>query len=151
MTAATPITTPSSVSTERSLFTHKDCSAIRMASAMFMDRAAAFRIRTRHKTDFRRGRLSISLPAEGLPDRLWSFRPMAEARTPEVTYNDEVGSWTGRPLPASSDAGRGKSELHRAVCRITSGRPGSSPSDGKCHREYTARVFTDSGKGEKVR
>jgi hypothetical protein len=76
---------------------------------------------------------------------------MAEARTPEVTYNDEVGSWTGRPLSASSDAGRGKSELHRAVCRITSGRPGSSPSDGKCHREYTARVFTDPGKGEKVR
>jgi len=48
-------------------------------------------------------------------------------------------------------AGRGKSELHRAVCRITSGRAGSSPFDGKCHREHTARVFTDAGKGEKVR
>src|ERR1700690_2441642 len=76
---------------------------------------------------------------------------MAEARTPEGTYNDEVGSWTGRPLSASSEAGRGKSELHRAVCRITSGRAGSSPFDGKCHREYTARAFTGAGKGEKGR
>src|SRR4029077_6808749 len=101
--------------------------------------------------DFRHGRLSISLPAEGLRDRFWSLRPMADALTPEVTYNDEVGSWTGRPLPASSDAGRGKSELHRAVCRITSGRPGSSPSDGKCHRKYTAQAFIGEGKGEKVR
>ncbi len=33
---------------------------------------------------------------------------------------------------------RGKSELQRAVCRITSGKVGSSPFDGKCHREYTA-------------
>jgi hypothetical protein len=32
----------------------------------------------------------------------------------------------------------GKSELRRAVCRITSGRPGSSPVDGKCHRKHTA-------------
>jgi hypothetical protein len=30
------MTTPSSVSTERNLFTHSDCSAIRKASAMFM-------------------------------------------------------------------------------------------------------------------
>src|SRR5271154_300984 len=49
------------------------------------------------------------------------------------------------------DAGRGKSELHRAVCRITSGRADSSPFDGKCHRKHTARIFTDVGKGEKVR
>src|SRR5882757_8143079 len=33
---------------------------------------------------------------------------------------------------------RGKSELHRAVCRITSGRVSSSSLYGKCHREYTA-------------
>src|SRR5579863_8357121 len=39
-----------------------------------------------------------------------------------VRYNDQVGSRTGRPLPASSGARRGKSELRRAVCRITSGR-----------------------------
>jgi len=68
-----------------------------------------------------------------------------------MNYNDQVGSWTGRSLSASSDAGRGKSELRRAVCRITSGRAGSSPFDGKCHRKYTARIFTDEGKGEKVR
>src|ERR1700677_4874169 len=68
-----------------------------------------------------------------------------------VAYNDPVGSWTGRLLVASSEAGRGKSELHRAVCRITSGRAGSSPFDGKCHREYTPRASTGAGKGEKVR
>ncbi len=55
-----------------------------------------------------------------------------------IEYNDSVGSWTGRSLSASSNAERGKSELHRAVCRITSGRAGSSPFDGKCHRKYTA-------------
>jgi hypothetical protein len=72
-------------------------------------------------------------------------------RSKNMNYNDSVGSWTGRSLPASSDTGRGKSELHRAVCRITSGRPGSSPSDGKCHRKHTARTFRGAGKGEKVR
>jgi len=49
------------------------------------------------------------------------------------------------------DAGRGKSELRRAVCRITSGRADSSPFDGKCHRKDTAQIFIDKGKGEKVR
>src|SRR5215475_5367920 len=53
-------------------------------------------------------------------------------------YNLFVGSWTGRSLPVLSGAGRGKSELRRAVCRITSGRMGSSPFDGKCHRKHTA-------------
>ena len=33
---------------------------------------------------------------------------------------------------------RGKSELRRAVCRITSGRVALRPFDGKCHREDTA-------------
>src|ERR1700759_26587 len=37
ITAATPITTPSSVSTERSLFAHSDASAIFIASAIFMN------------------------------------------------------------------------------------------------------------------
>ena len=49
-----------------------------------------------------------------------------------------VGSWTGRSLPALSGAGRGKSELLRAVCRITSGKSCSSATDGKCHRKHTA-------------
>jgi hypothetical protein len=73
-----------------------------------------------------------------------AFWPKPEAENRKPGYNDPVGSWTGRSLAASSDAGRGKSELRRAVCRITSGRPGSSPSDGKCHRKYTAPVFPDS-------
>src|SRR3954463_11567230 len=37
-----------------------------------------------------------------------------------------------------SREGRGKSELQRAMCQVTPGRPGSSPVDGKCHRENTA-------------
>src|SRR5579862_1919596 len=36
MTAATPITTPSSVNAERSLFAQSDCSASRMASVIFI-------------------------------------------------------------------------------------------------------------------
>src|SRR5258708_165170 len=43
ITAATPITTPSSVSTERNLFAHSDCSAIRMASATFMGQVSGLR------------------------------------------------------------------------------------------------------------
>jgi len=43
-------------------------------------------------------------------------------------------------FPGLRDPERGKSELHRAVCRITSGRVASRPLYGKCHREYTAWV-----------
>src|SRR5437762_7633515 len=65
-------------------------------------------------------------------------------------YNQQVGSRTGRSLLGLSRvAGGGKSELRRAVCRITSGRLGSSPADGQCHRKYTAPLR--QGKGEKVR
>jgi len=57
-----------------------------------------------------------------------------------VHYNEPVGSRTGRSL--SKD--RGKSELRRAVCRITSGRAPAlveaGPFDGKCHRKHTARA-----------
>src|SRR3982074_1081677 len=42
ITAATPMTTPSKVNTERSLFAHSDWSAIRMASAMFIKRTSDF-------------------------------------------------------------------------------------------------------------
>jgi hypothetical protein len=35
-------------------------------------------------------------------------------------------------------AGGGKSELRRAVCRITSGTWASKPMDGQCHRKDTA-------------
>src|SRR5215472_17972966 len=70
----------------------------------------------------------------------------------DIEYNEQDGSWTGRsPRPfwhehenggCSCENGRGgKSELHRAVCRITSGRMGSSPFDGKCHRKHTAPLI----------
>jgi hypothetical protein len=36
ITADTPITTPSKVSTDRSLFAHNDCKAMRIASRVFM-------------------------------------------------------------------------------------------------------------------
>jgi hypothetical protein len=41
-------------------------------------------------------------------------------------------------FPGLRDPERGKSELRRAVCRITSGRVASRPLYGKCHRKYTA-------------
>src|ERR1700692_2580702 len=144
ITAATPITIARVDSTERSLFAHSDCKAIRMASAMFMNSEFGFRSGN--------SSVKLSLPAEPSHNPETVHRkPDARCRTPHIAYNDQVGSWTGRSLSASSDAGRGKSELHRAVCRITSGRAGSSPFDGKCHRKHTACVFTDVGKGEKVR
>jgi hypothetical protein len=43
-----------------------------------------------------------------------------------------------RKLRASEAAGGGKSELRRAVCRITSGTWASRPMDGQCHRKDTA-------------
>jgi hypothetical protein len=57
-----------------------------------------------------------------------------------VHYNELVGSRTGRSLASSSEDAGGKSELRRAVCRITSGTAGSSRLDGKCHRKHTARA-----------
>src|ERR1700722_14661345 len=49
ITAATPITTPSRVRTERSLFAHNDRKAILIASEIFMgqNRPQAIRIRSR--------------------------------------------------------------------------------------------------------
>ena len=88
-------------------------------------------------------------PITGSPDH-----PMM--RSPDIIVG--VGSRIGRSLPTTNAGlyraawpGRGKSELRRAVCRITSGRPGSGPVgvqetpdetenriDGKCHRKHTA-------------
>ena len=72
-------------------------------------------------------------------------------------YNGSVSCWAGWSLPVcgrraqvrAAQAGRGKSELQRAVCRITSGGRPSRAVYGKCHRKYTAS--SNRGKGEKVR
>src|ERR1035438_9741983 len=53
------------------------------------------------------------------------------------------------PTAQAAQVGRGKSELHRAVCRITSGGRPSRAVYGKCHRKYTAS--SNRGKGEMVR
>ena len=45
-----------------------------------------------------------------------------QGRFPPLAYNVQVGSRTGRSLSFRKGWG-GKSELRRAVCRITSGRP----------------------------
>ena len=54
----------------------------------------------------------------------------------------ELGRRTGRSLPVAlrkhMSSGGGKSELRRAVCRITSGTWASKPMDGQCHRKDTA-------------
>src|SRR6266446_10839545 len=59
ITAATPITTPSRVSAERSLFAHNDRNAILMASLMFMAQVAG--VRSRSQSSGRR-RLALLLP-----------------------------------------------------------------------------------------
>src|SRR5271166_1813247 len=64
------------------------------------------------------------------------LKKWSEGTHTRLHYNKYVGSRTGRSL--SQD--RGKSELRRAVCRITSGTAGSSRLDGKCHRKHTARA-----------
>src|SRR6476620_11464990 len=60
-------------------------------------------------------------------------RPATNDRFPTVT----IKRWQPDRTVARRKTG-GKSELRRAVCRITSGKPGSSPVDGKCHRKHTA-------------
>ena len=64
-----------------------------------------------------------------------------------LEYNRKRRQLDRTAARCTSSTARGKSELHRAVCRITSGQPVSKPVDGKRHRKYTAR----KGKGEKVR
>ena len=53
-------------------------------------------------------------------------------------YHELAGGWAIAAGELQSSAGRGKSELRRAVCRITSGTEALKLRDGKCHREYTA-------------
>ena len=48
-------------------------------------------------------------------------------------------------LREAGAAGGGKSELRRAVCRITSGTWASRPMDGQCHRKDTASATPLSG------
>src|SRR5512140_3725564 len=87
------------------------------------------------------GRLSLSAkPAWMEKDQTSLRQPEAGSRLRRFASNImvPVGSRTGRSLPVSSGARRGKSELRRAVCRIKSGTSDSSLLDGKCHRKHTA-------------
>ena len=54
-----------------------------------------------------------------------------------------AGGWAIAAGEFERLAGRGKSELRRAVCRITSGTGASRLRDGKCHRENTAASQKD--------
>jgi len=60
-----------------------------------------------------------------------------------ISFRDTLttGRRTGRSLPEARETGTtggGKSELRRAVCRITSGTRASRLVDGQCHRKETA-------------
>src|SRR5258708_4841815 len=72
-----------------------------------------------------------------------SFAASTTAPTHPIMEGVDAGP-DGRRLAANagnSQAARregGKSELPRAMCRITSGRAPSRALDGKCHREDTA-------------
>ena len=57
-------------------------------------------------------------------------------RTPGYPFTRKIGARMG--TLGLRGWKRGKSELHRAMCRITSGKVASRPLDGKCHREHTA-------------
>src|SRR5258708_8052335 len=101
ITAATPMTTPSKVSTERSLFAHSDCNAMRMASPMFINRTSDLRPQT---LDLKPQRRDQSNSEFGDAARHTDARSlMSEVGGPRsdacsFAYNDSVGSWTGRPL-----------------------------------------------------
>src|SRR5215467_4883256 len=58
----------------------------------------------------------------GRPSPERSRRTKERDRIPNI-YNDYVNRRAGRSLRSSQDGRGGKSELHRAVCRITSGTP----------------------------
>ena len=86
---------------------------------------------------------------------IWSFRRLAPSRQLDIMLSvlerRRIAS-----VPLRRDGG-GKSELHRARCRVTSipskihaGGDAERHPDGKCHREYTAGVRKNFGKGEKV-
>jgi len=62
--------------------------------------------------------------------------PGGRCRSANTDRSTSVGLL--RRAGQAAQAGRGKSELHRAVCRITSGGRPSRAVYGKCHRKYTA-------------
>src|SRR6266568_5613142 len=72
--------------------------------------------------------------------------PLPQLVNPHARYTND---WQeDRAVAAGSsgnrDAGGGKSELRRAVCRITSGTWASKPMDGQCHRKDTASATPPS-------
>src|SRR5579872_3689451 len=101
ITAATPITTPSRVSTERSLLAHKDSRAMRMASVGFMaegrisNAAAGPGDREHKKRTSVAGCSPPSASAIAQPERR---QLTASSRQRKLPYNRYVGSRTGRPL-----------------------------------------------------
>ena len=64
---------------------------------------------------------------------------------------NRAGGLNDRRRTHTIAAGGGKSELRRAVCRVTPGTAASRPRDGQCHRDDTASSGNRRGKGEKVR
>ena len=122
-----------------------------------------------HRHYCRRG---AARPADhlGWPARAHRCNGLGRMFCPVIFGYTRAGRRTGRSLPEQASAcfGGGKSELRRAVCRITSGTRASRSVDGQCHRKDTAsatplrrasgrakQVRLDGhsrrGKGEKVR
>ncbi len=70
-----------------------------------------------------------------------SLKQPSEDRQDRKCCTLTTGRRTGRSLPEARETGStggGKSELRRAVCRITSGTRASRLVDGQCHRKETA-------------
>src|SRR5271155_2412830 len=129
MTLATPMTTPSRVRTERSLFAQSDCSAIFTASLNSIALSTLSTLET----------ISGKPPKRDLPCCLIRSRT-GFVRC--VGYTCSCRRLDDRcRLHRKVFGGGGKSELRRAVCRITSGTDGSSHLDGKCNRERTASGY----------
>src|SRR6267143_4652012 len=100
ITAATPITTPSRVSAERSLFAHNDRNAILMASVMFIGQVAGVRsqvLGARSQISGRR-RLALLLPIS------------LAAGTLRLESHD--GATGVSPVPPGGDARRSTTKSH---------------------------------------
>ena len=88
------------------------------------------------------------------PQRPGLIRPHHQLTQPSrLRYTWSAGGWMIAAARAQASSGGGKSELRRAVCRITSGTAASRRLDGQCNREDTALRSRKrpKGKGEKVR
>ena len=98
----------------------------------------------RHALALRPGDQRAQAESRSAPGEVSTSRSATIASCLAAVGNRDTIHWICRRLDdrcrsrRKASSGGGKSELRRAVCRITSGTEVSRPLDGKCNREHTA-------------